>query len=94
MPSIEDVPAYWATYWGISTLAAQVLLSTIVFMMVMIPILILTKGQNQTVNAVAIIFTEAVLVGIAWLDSWIMILTVVVIVLLFANKISGLVVGG
>jgi len=92
MPSLEDIPTWFSDYFGIVFEAGQVILSIIVILMVLLPVLLLTRGKGLTIPAVMFILTEAVLVGIGWLPSWIMILTVVVIALgiaRFGTKMIG-----
>lgn len=88
MPSLEDIPQYLADYWGINLVSSQAILSTIVILSVLIPVLILTRGRGVLIPAVTLFIVEVLLVGITWLDGWIMLITVVLIVLLFANDVS------
>lgn len=94
MQSIEDVPTWFADTWDIPLEAAQVILSVIVILAVLLPVLMLTKGKGIVIPAVLFILTEAILVGVSWLPSWLMIVTVVIIALLFARESSDIVTGG
>lgn len=94
MSSIEDVPTWLADTWDIPLLAAQAILSIVVLLAVLLPVFVATRGRGPLIPALLFILTEAVLVSIQWLDSWLMILTVVVISLMFARTGSDLVTGG
>lgn len=79
MPSIEEIPTYLATEWDITTEAAQVFLSIIVLLAVLLPVIILTRGKSMTTTAIMFVFTEVFLVAITWLPFWIVIITVTIL---------------
>jgi hypothetical protein len=85
LPSLEDVPTWFSDYFDIPLEAAQVILSVIVILLVLLPVLILTQGKSLTTVAVMFVLTEAVLVGISWLPGWLMILTVCIVALALAK---------
>lgn len=88
MPSLEDIPQAFADYWGIELLSAQAALSIIVILLVLVPVLILTRGRGIVIPAVLMVIVEVFLVSITWLDSWVMVLTVILVILLFADEVS------
>lgn len=92
--SLESIPTYFSDFMDISLEAAQVILSIVVILAVLLPVLFLTKGKGIIIPAVMFVLTEAFLVGIGWLPSWLMIVTVVVIALVFARTTSVFVSGG
>jgi len=94
MQSIENVPTWFADTWDIPLEAAQVILSVIVILAVLLPVLIVTKGKGMLIPAVMFILAEAILVGVSWLPAWVMIMTVVVIALIFARTTSTFTTGG
>ena len=94
LQSLEDIPTWFSDYFDISLEAGQIILSLIVILMVLLPVLILTKGKGLTVPAILLFLTEALLVGIGWLSSWIMIATLCILALFFAKMGSDLVTGG
>ena len=75
MPSLEDVPQYLATFWDIPLLSAQIFLSMIVILTVLIPTYIFTRGRSTIPILIMFFLVEAFLVSIQWLDSWIVIVT-------------------
>lgn len=90
---LESIPAELGTYLDISTGAAQLILSLCVILAIMIPTMILSRGSKSLiVESVMFFISEALLVAIGWLDSWVLIVTVMIIVLLWANlagKLAG-----
>lgn len=94
MQSIESVPTWFSDTWDIPLEAAQVILSVIVILAVLLPVLMLTKGKGILIPAIMFILAEAILVGVGWLPSWIMIVTVIVIALIFARTTSVFTTGG
>lgn len=94
MQSITSVPTWFSDNWGIPLEAAQVILSIIVILAVLLPVLYLTKGKGILIPAVMFILTEAVLIGVSWLPSWLMIVNLVVIALIFARTTSIFTTGG
>ena len=91
--SLEDIPADFATYFGINELSAQVILSIMVIFTVLLPPMILTKGKTPTLYLMIFLLVECLLVGIGWLDFWILIVTVVILVLGMARYGAGIVRG-
>lgn len=93
MQSLEDIPTWFSDYMGISLGAAQVLLSIVVILAVLLPVLFFTKGKGLTIPALMFVLTEAVLVGISWLPSWMMVISVCIVALGIAKFGSGIVGG-
>ena len=91
--SLEDIPADFATYFGINELSAQVILSIMVIFTVLLPTMILTKGKAPTIYLMVFLLAECLLVGIGWLNFWILIITVVVLVIGMARFSAGIVTG-
>lgn len=81
MQSIASVPTWFSDTWGISLEAAQVILSIVAILMVLLPVLYLTKGKGLTIPAVMFILVEFFLIGIGWMPFWIAIVTITVIAL-------------
>lgn len=93
MQSIEDLPSLIAGYWGITTAAAQVMLSLVVIMTIILPVLIMTKGRNIPLVLAVFFITECFLVGIQWLDFWVLIGTLLMMALAWASLGSGAITG-
>jgi hypothetical protein len=94
MPSIEDIPAFLANAWGITEASAQVLLSIVVILAILLPTMYLSRGQKSVSIEISMVFlAECLLVGIGWLPFWVLIATVAVFALAFAFLGANLVVG-
>ena len=92
--SLEDIPQVFADTVGINLLSAQVILSIFVIFAVLLPTMILTKGDKLIIYLLMFILAECLLVGLGWLNFWILILTVVVITLGVAKTGGDFVTGG
>ena len=77
MPSIEDVPQFFADYWGINLISAQTILSLVVILAVLLPIIITTRGKQPLLVIIMFFLTSVVLVSVDWLDSWVVIMELV-----------------
>ena len=77
----------------ISLAAAQVILSLVVILAVLLPTMYLSKGR-QTISVLVMLFLSmGLLVGIGWLPFWILIATVAVMALAIASLGTKLVTG-
>lgn len=86
MQSLEDIPAYFADFMGISLAAAQVILSIVVILAVLLPTMYLARGTRAiTIEIVMLFLCECLLVGIGWLPFWILIATVAVLAFAIAS---------
>lgn len=94
MQSLESIPTWLSDYLDISLEAAQVILSVIVILAVLLPILLLTRGRGLVIPLAMFFIVEVLLVGIGWLSSWIVIATVCIVALLWAKESSSFVTGG
>lgn len=90
---VESIPTLLADFWDISLESAQVILSIIVILAVLLPLFVVTKGRNNLAIVVLLFLSEALLVGIGWLPFWILIATVAVSALAIALFSSRLVTG-
>lgn len=85
MQSLEDIPAYFADFMGISLAAAQVILSIVVILAVLLPTMYLARGTRAiTIEIVMLFLCECLLVGIGWLPFWILIATIAVMAIAIA----------
>jgi len=79
MQSLEDVPTWFSDVFGITEAAAQVILSVVVILAVLLPTMYLARGTRAiTIEIVLLFLTECVLIGIGWLPFWVLIATVAV----------------
>jgi len=75
MPSITEVPSYFATATGINETTAQLILSVFVIFMILLPYVILTKGRPQPMISLLLLFLgEAITLGLGWSPFWIMLM--------------------
>jgi len=76
--SLEDIPLVFAEAVGINEISAQVILSITVIFAILLPTMVLARGKNANVIYIIMFFlAECLLVGLGWLDWWILIATVV-----------------
>ena len=92
--SLEDIPAALADLWGITLASAQVLLSIVVILAVLLPVMYLSKGSSEMIIIIMTFITITLLVGIGWLPFWILIAIVSVMAIAWAFLGSKVVVGG
>ena len=79
---------------GISLAAAQVILSIVVILAVLLPTMYLARGTRAiTIEIVMLFLCECLLVGIGWLPFWILIATVAVLAFAIASFGTKLVTG-
>lgn len=77
MQSLEDVPTWFSTYFDISLEAGQAILSVAVILMVLVPVMIANRNRKGFVVEILLFFiTEVILVGIDWLNVWVLVGTV------------------
>lgn len=77
--SLEDIPTWFSETVDISLESAQVILSIIVILAVLLPTMYLARGSKAVLVEVILLFmTEAVLVGIGWMPLWILVATIAV----------------
>jgi len=91
--SLEDIPQVFADSVGINLLSGQVILSITVIFALLLPTMILTKGKAPTIYLMVFLLAECLLVGIGWLNFWILIITVVVLVIGMSRISAGIVTG-
>ena len=93
--SLENIPSLVADAWEITLASAQVLLSIVVMLAVLLPVMYLAKGKGSPSIEIIIIFlVMSLLVGITWLPFWILIATVAVMAISIALLGSKIVIGG
>ena len=94
MQSLESIPAWFADTMDINLATAQVLLSIVMILTVLLPTMYLSRGsKSTTIELVMLFLVECLLVGIGWLPFWILIATVAVLALAIALLGTKLVTG-
>lgn len=92
--ALEDIPALLADALGISEATAQVLLSVIVILALLLPTMYLARGRAITIQLVMIFLAECLLIGMGWLPYWLLIATIAVMAIAVALLGTRVVVGG
>jgi len=93
--SLEDIPSDFADAFGMTDAAAQILLSIVVLLAVLLPVMYFNQGKRGLVVELVMIFlVEGLLVGIGWLPFWMLIGTVAIMAVAIALLGTRVVVGG
>lgn len=90
--SLESIPTYFSDYMDITLEAAQVILSIVVILAVLLPIMYLSKG-NRTVEIIMLFLSMTLLVGIGWAPFWLLIASAAMMALAIATLGVNAVVG-
>jgi len=91
---VTEIPELLGDYLGVPTATAQVILSLVVFLMVLLPVMLLSRGKKSiTVELVTIFLAECALVGIGWLPFWVLVMTAIIVALLW-SKLGADLIGG
>jgi len=95
MQSLEDIPTWFADATGLTVETAQVLLSIILILAVLLPVMYLNRGRRGLVIELFMFFlVEGALVGMGWLPFWVLIATVAVMAMAIALLGTRVIVGG
>lgn len=89
---LEEIPAAFADFAGITEAAAQIILSVVVIFAILLPVLYLSKADKTT----SIIFTfmgMALCVGLGWLPFWLIIASVALMAFAIAALGTNAIVG-
>lgn len=76
MQSLQSIPTYFSDFFDISVGAAEIILSVMVIMAILLPVMYLSRGRSNLPTILIFYLTEGILVGIGWLDFWILITTI------------------
>lgn len=90
--SLEDVPSWLADNLEINLGTAKILISIPLLFTVLLPLIYLTKESkaNLTLVYIGVVFlVEMFLVGLGWLDFWILIATIALMAFGVAVTTSG-----
>jgi len=92
--SLEDIPELVGDFLGINETTAALILSIIVILALLIPTMILARGENAvTVWLIMVFFGQLIVLGLGWLPFWVLIMTIAVtalsIALIGSNAIGG-----
>jgi len=92
--SLESIPTYFSDFFDISVEAAEIALSIMVIMAILLPVMYLSKGKSNLPTILIFYLVEGLLVGIGWLNFWILITTIVVLAAAVATLGTKVVTGG
>ena len=94
MQGLESIPVWFADAMDINLATAQVILSIVVLLTVLLPTMYLSRGsKSTTIELVMLFLVESMLVGIGWMPFWILIATVAVMAMAIALLGTKLVTG-
>jgi len=94
MQSLESIPVWFADAMDINLTTAQVLLSVVMILAVLLPTMYLSRGSKSTIIELVMLFlVESMLVGIGWMPFWVLIATVAVMAIAIAFLGTKLVTG-
>jgi len=92
---LESIPTWFSDFTDISLEAAQIILSIMVILAVLLPTMYLSRGtKSTTIELIMFFLVESLLVGIGWLPFWVLIATVAVLALAIASLGTKVVTGG
>ena len=94
MPSLESVPTWFSDFFDISEGAAEILLSIMVIMAILLPVMYLSRGKSNLPTILIFYLVEVLLVGIGWLNFWILITTLALMAMAVALLGTKVVTGG
>ena len=86
--SLANIPIQLANVLGISEFVAKMILSSITIFAFILPVVVLSKKPSPMAVGIIGVAAESMLVGMGWLDVWLLLLTVLVVVILFSGKIA------
>jgi hypothetical protein len=95
MQSLEDIPTWFADATGLNLATAQILLSIILILAVLLPVMYLNRGRRGIVIEIFMFFlVEGALVGMGWLPFWILIVTLTLAAMAVALLGTKVIIGG
>ena len=79
--SITNIPSYFADLTGMNEVTAQLILSIFIIFLLLLPYIILTKGEpNPIVSFILIFIGLSIALGLGWAPFWIMIMMIFILV--------------
>ena len=91
---LESIPTWFSDYFDITVGAAQVFLSIMVILTILLPTLYLSKGHSNLIPVIMLLLVEGFLVAIGWFPFWFLIATVVIIAFMFSRIVTDGILGG
>lgn len=85
MQSLQDIPSWLATAWGIDLISTQIIMSAVVLFMLVTPVMLVRKNRSGfNVELLVGFFAEVLCVGLGWLHYWVLIVTIVIVAIAVA----------
>jgi len=79
--TFTDIPSYFAGITGMNETTAQLILSIFIIFLILLPYVILTKGEPNPLVSIMLVFIGlSIALGLGWAPFWIMIMMIVVFV--------------
>jgi hypothetical protein len=85
--TIQDIPEQLAVQLSLDTWLAGMILSLFIMMLVLLPIIYLTKGKQGTLYVLVGLAILAPLVGLGWFDLWVYIIIILAIAVGMGQKL-------
>jgi hypothetical protein len=86
--NLTNFPQALADYFGISLFAAGILASIILFMFVIMPLLVFTKGRNLLLNILAGVATLGFTTSVGWFPPWIFAVIILFVAAMWGSKLG------
>jgi hypothetical protein len=83
---IDDIPEALSDSLGITTTAAEMVLSACVLLSVGLLLAIL-KGGNMALTSIVLLAFVGMLTAIGWLDAWLLVMAALIIALIFGAQL-------
>jgi len=84
--TLTDFPQNLANALGIDLFSGQILASVIFLLLTLFPVILITKGKNQTLMIIMAVMSLSFCVAVAWLPVWTLAVIVLMIAIMGANK--------
>lgn len=88
--NLMELPTYIDTQLGVGTFIAGLLISLVILMLVLLPVLVVTKGKQFSLYMVLTLVTLAPLTALGWFNAWVFIVIILAIAVGLGQKITDL----
>lgn len=78
--SMTEIPSAVATYFGIDVISAQLILSIIIILLLLVPAMILSNGKNAPVVWLLMIFFGYIIaLSLGWAPFWVLVMIIALV---------------
>ena len=88
--NLMELPTYVDTQLGVGLFIAGLLISLVVLMLILLPVLVVTKGKNFSLYMILTLVTLAPLTALGWFNSWVFVVIILAIAVGLGQKITDL----